>query len=191
MEPYDSGRMTPYFRDIDEVRRNWGYFLAFGILLIVLGATAIGYSFFTTVFSVVLLGILLLVSGVAQIIQSFWARKWSGLFLSILVGVLYIVTGFLCIARPAASAVSLTLLIAAFCFIGGLYRMLTSAFLQFEKWGWVFFNGLVTFLLGILIYSNWPISGLWVIGLFVGIDMILTGWSWVILSIAAKPETRY
>lgn len=181
-------RLTPYFREIQEVRNNWGYFLTFGILLMILGGIAISYGFYTTLFSVFVLGILLIVSGVAQIIQSFWARRWTGLFLSMLVGILYIVTGFLCISRPAESALSITLIISLFLLVGGLYRMLSSAFLQFEKWGWVFFNGIVTFILGLIIYTGWPVSGLWVIGLFVGIDMVLTGWAWVLLALAARPQ---
>jgi uncharacterized membrane protein HdeD (DUF308 family) len=68
--------------------------------------------------------------------------------------------------------------------------MLSSVLIRFEQWGWVFFNGLITFLLGVMIYSDWPLSGLWVIGMFIGIDLILTGWSWIVLSLAAR-SNRY
>ena len=54
--------------------------------------------------------------------------------------------------------------------------------------GMVFFNGVVTFLLGAMIYANWPLSGLWVIGLFIGVDLILAGWSWVLLSLTARSK---
>lgn len=182
--------MTPYIRDIAEVRNNWGSFFAIGLLLIILGVIAVTFNVFTTMFSVFLLGILLIVSGAAQIAQSFLARKWSGLFLALLAGILYIVVGFFCVAKPIASATGLTLLIAAFLLIGGLFRMLTSAILRFEQWGWVFFNGLITFILGLMIYADWPVSGLWIIGMFVGIDMILSGWSWVILALTARPRSN-
>lgn len=178
--------MIPVLSHIDEVRRNWGWFLAFGILLVILGIVAISSSTTATLFSVFLLGVLLIAGGIGQIISSFYARKWSGLFLSLFVGILYLVTGFLCVTRPAAGALSLTLLIAGFCLIGGLIRMVFALVERFDQWGWVFLNGLVTFILGVLIISEWPVSGLWVIGLFIGIDLIFAGWTWIAVSFAAR-----
>lgn len=182
-------RLTNRLGDIEDIRKNWGWFLALGLLLVVLGCAVIGSTFYATLFSVILLGAFLIAGGVIQFIQGFLARKWSGLFLSILLGILYIVTGFFCVTQPGVAAISITLWIAAFCFIAGLFRMIYSLIMRFDQWGWVFFNGLVTFLLGAMIYADWPLSGLWVIGLFVGIDMILTGWSWILLSLTARePE---
>lgn len=190
MDTRQENRLTPYITDIAEVRKNWGFFLVLGLLLIALGATALYFNVFTTLFSVFLLGVLLIISGIAQIIQSFLARKWSGLFLSLIAGVLYIVVGFLCVTRPLLSAASLTILISAFLLVSGLARMFTSALIRFEQWGWVFFNGIVTFLLGVMIYLDWPLSGLWIIGMFVGIDMILSGWSWTILAWSIKSRFK-
>lgn len=183
--------LTNYFGEIEDVRKNWGWFLALGVLLVILGVSVISSSVYATVFSVMLFGVFLLVSGIVQIIQAFLARKWSGLFLTLLLGLLYVIIGFLCVTKPAAMAVSLTLWIAVFFFVAGLFRMLYSLILQFDQWGWVFFNGLVTFILGVLIYSDWPISGLWVIGLFIGIDLILSGWSWVLLSLRARTTREH
>lgn len=171
---------------IEEARKNWGWYFALGIVLILLGAAIISSSYYATIFSVILFGILLLFAGVVQIFQAFVSLKWSGLFLSLFLGVLYIVTGFLCMGKPQTAAISITLWIAALCFVVGLFKMLSSVIIRFEQWGWVFFNGLVTFLLGWMIYADWPVSGLWVIGLFIGIDLILAGWSWIILSLTAR-----
>lgn len=173
---------------IHEVRGNWGWFLGLGILLILLGCAIIGSSYYATIFSVILFGFFLLSAGIVQIIQAFLARKWSGLFLSLFLGILYIITGVICIARPTTAAISITLWIAAFCMVVGLFKMFGSAIVRFEEWGWVFFNGLVTFLLGIMIYTSWPISGLWVIGLFIGVDLILAGWSWLILALGVRKK---
>lgn len=177
---------TNRFRDIEGIRENWGWFFALGLLLILLGCAVIGSSYYATLFSVVLLGFFLITAGIIQLAQAFMARQWSGLLFLLLLGVLYIVIGFFCVAKPTVTAVTLTLWIAALCFIAGLFRMISSLVIQFDQWGWVFFNGLVTFLLGVIIYSNWPISGLWVIGLFIGIDLILAGCSWIMLSLTAK-----
>lgn len=173
---------------IHEVKENWGWFLALGILLFLLGGAVIGSSYYTTIFSVILFGIFLIGAGIIQIVQAFLAHKWSGLFLSLFLGLLYIITGFLCVARPATAAISITLWIAAFCLIAGLFKMLASLIIRFDQWGWVFFNGFVTFLLGIMIYADWPLSGLWVIGLFIGVDLILTGISWVVLSLSSRKQ---
>ncbi len=176
----------PIFNDIATLRQNWGWFLFLGIVLVLLGCVAIGSAVAVTVFSVFLFGLILIGAGVVKFVQGVWAREWSGVFVSVLLAVLYVVVGGLCIARPAVSAVSLTFLIAAFCLVAGLFRMLASAIARFNHWGWVFFNGFVTFILGFLILSDWPVSGLWVIGLFIGIDLILSGWSWIILSLGAR-----
>jgi uncharacterized membrane protein HdeD (DUF308 family) len=178
--------MEHQLSNIHQVREKWGWFFALGVLLLLLGAGIIGSSYYATIFSVIILGLFLLCAGVVQIFQAFLARKWSGVFLSLFLGVLYIITGFLCMAKPTAAAVGITLWIAALCLIAGLFRMLASLFLRFNQWGWVFFNGAVTFILGAMIYADWPVSGLWVIGLFVGIDLILAGWSWIILSLASR-----
>ncbi|MBA2369221.1 MAG: DUF308 domain-containing protein [Candidatus Protochlamydia sp.] len=172
------------------MRQNWGTFFALGILLVVLGTITVILNVFTTFISILFLGILLIISGAAQIAQSFLARKWSGLFQSLLMGILCIIVGFFCVAKPDVTAASLTLLISALLLVGGLFRMISSAILQFEKWGWVFFNGLVIVILGIMIYANWPVSALWIIGMFIGIDMILSGWAWIVLSWSARPDSR-
>lgn len=178
--------LTNCFREIESVKKNWGWFLLLGILLIVLGAAIMGSAFYATVFSVMLFGAFLFIGGIVQIVQGIMARKWRGLLLSLLLGVLYLVTGALCMGEPAAAAVGLTLWIAAFCVVVGLFRIIASLTYRFDHWGWVFFNGIVTLILGILIYSQWPLSGLWVIGLFIGIDLVLAGWSWVMLSLTAR-----
>jgi uncharacterized membrane protein HdeD (DUF308 family) len=178
--------LTTHFHEVEEIRKNWGWFLALGLLLTILGGMVIQTSYVATVFSIMLFGALLTGAGIVQFIQSFLARKWSGLFLMLLLGLLYIVTGLFCLAKPATAAITLTFWIAAFCFIGGLFRMITSLVLRFRQWGWVFFNGLVTFILGAIIYADWPISGLWVIGLFIGVDMVLSGWSWILLSLTSR-----
>ncbi len=182
--------LTTYFRETDRVRQNWGWFFLLGLALVVLGAFVIKSAVAVTVFSVFFFGILLGGAGLVQILQAFMARQWSGLFLSLLLGILYGVTGALCMVHPTEAAISLTLLFAAFCFVSGLFKIFGSLIMKFEHWGWVFFNGVVTFILGIMIYNQWPLSGLWIIGLFVGIDMILSGWSWILLSLVARKSLR-
>ncbi len=173
-----------------EMQKKWGWFFVLGLLLMLLGLALIGSAFKATIFSVMMFGFLLMGAGVVQIVHAIMAREWSGFFVSVLLAILYVVTGSLCIGNPATAAVNMTFLIAFFCFIGGLFKMISSLVMHFEAWGWVFFNGLVTFILGVLIYTEWPFSGLWVIGTFVGVDMLLLGWSGVVQSLRAKNAVK-
>jgi uncharacterized membrane protein HdeD (DUF308 family) len=107
-------------------------------------------------------------------------------FIDLLTGILYVVVGFMMVANPGVAAVTLTLLIALFLMFGGIFRIVVALMLQFPHRGWLVLHGLINLLLGIGIWRQWPLSGLWVIGLFVGIDMVFNGWSLVMLGLAAK-----
>lgn len=182
-----------FFRDLHQLTRNWGWFLFLGIALISLGALAIGASTFVTVASMIFLGALLFAGGVLQIIYAFWAQKWSGFFLALLAGILYTVTGFLLYMHPTAGALSLTLLLAALYTVSGIFRIVGALTTRFDQWGWVLFSGIINLLLGLLIWMGWPETGLWVFGLFIGIDLVFYGWFWVVLSLGARNvhnETR-
>ena len=174
------------FSKVPKVRKYWGWFLALGILLVILGVLEIAFANWTTVFSVIFLGSLLVAAGILQIISGLYAMKWSGFSVSMLVGILYIIAGCLCIFRPVQSAVNITLLMAVLLLVGGFFRLISAARYRFDYWGWVIFHGLVAILLGIFLLATWPISGLWAIGLFVGIDILLIGCYWIWLSLAVK-----
>ncbi len=167
--------------EIDTLRSNRLWFLILGIAMVVIGTFAIGWACIATVTvtAMWLFGFLLLASGIAEIVHSFWIGRWSGMLVHLLIGVLYALVGFLVIDQPANAAVQLTLLIAIFLMVGGLFRIVLSVSERFTGWGWVLLNGAVTFLLGLLIYKQWPGSSLWVIGLFIGIDLIFNGWAWI------------
>ncbi len=168
--------------------KNWGWFLIWGIVLFILGIIAIGATTFTTLFSVIFLGTLLLLSGIVIIIDafSFWWHKWSGFFLHLLIGILYGATGVMLIQSPAIASISITLLLGIFYLAVGIFRIIYSLSLRTPRWGWGFFNGLISLLLGILILASWPASGLFIIGLFVGIDLLFCGISYIMTALAAK-----
>src|SRR5262249_17751906 len=88
---------------------------------------------------------------------------------------------------PDRAGVVLTLLLAAAFFVGGVLRIVFSLIDQLPAWPWVLLNGVVNLILGVLIWRGWPESSLWVIGLFVGIELFLHGWSWVVLALSARP----
>jgi uncharacterized membrane protein HdeD (DUF308 family) len=175
---------------LEVLEKTWGWFLALGIILIIVGTLAIGASFITSLAIVLVFGTLLLVGGSVQVIGAFFSRKWKGFFQELLAGILYLVVGLLMVNNPVATLAALTLLLAAFFLVAGIARVVVAVTERFENWGWVFVSGVVTFLLGILIWRGWPVSALWVIGLFVGIEMIFCGWSWVMLALAARSVAK-
>jgi uncharacterized membrane protein HdeD (DUF308 family) len=170
----------------EELRRYWGWYLALGIVLIVLGTIAIGSTFVMTIASVFFFGWLLIIGGVMEVIHAFWHKRWAGFFLDLLTGILYVVAGWMMVTNPAESALLLTLIIAMFLVFEGVFRIVAALAARYPHWGWVMFNGIISLILGIMIWRQWPYSGLWVIGLFVGIEMLLNGWSLVMLSLTGR-----
>ena len=170
----------------EELRRYWGWYLALGIVLIVLGTIAIGSTFVMTIASVFFFGWLLIIGGVMEVIHAFWHKRWAGFFLDLLTGTLYIIAGWMMVTNPAESALLLTLIIAMFLVFEGVFRIVAAIAARYPHWGWVMFNGIISLILGIMIWRQWPYSGLWVIGLFVGIEMLLNGWSLVMLSLTGR-----
>ncbi len=168
------------------LRKSCFWLLVLGALLIVVGLVAIGSSFIATLATVMMVGTLLMIGGAVEVVDAFLGRGWRGFWMHLLAGLLYLVLGFLLIQHPLAAAAFFTLMLAAAFFIGGLFRIVVALSERFYGWGWVLLNGIVTLVLGILIWREWPAAAFWVIGLFVGIDMLFAGWSLVITALTIR-----
>ena len=171
------------------LRAAWWWLLLFGVLLAACGTAALVVPMFTIATSfvaVVVLGVALMVAGLAAIITSFWMGKWSGTLLQLLVGILYLVVGFAITDTPGKSVVAMTALLAAFFIVVGLFRIVASLIVRFPHWGWALLNGVITLMLGLVIYRHFPQSSLWVIGILVGVEMLFHGWTWIMLSLAIR-----
>jgi uncharacterized membrane protein HdeD (DUF308 family) len=151
-----------------------------------LGLVAMGSSMIATFATVLVFGILMLLGAVFQVVTALWGRSWRGFFLHLMAGVLYLIAGLFMIDSPVEAALSLTFLIAACLVVGGILRIGLSIVERFDGWGWMLLNGVVSVVLGVGIWRQWPLSGLWVIGLFVGIEMLFSGLSWVMLGLAVR-----
>lgn len=171
---------------VKQLIENSNWYLLLGISLVALGTLAIIFSFISTIFSVVYLGIFLVIVGFMEIIQSFKLSHWSSFFLHLFLGVLYMVGGLFIALNPVLNALSLTLLLAIFFVVSGVLKLIFSFSKRIPHKGWMVINGLLTLVLGALIWAQWPTSGLWVIGTLVGIDTLFTGWTWIMLAIEAK-----
>jgi uncharacterized membrane protein HdeD (DUF308 family) len=166
-----------------EMVHHWGWFLAFGIVLIVLGIAAIVRSVTATVVSMVFFGWLLVFASIAEFVTAFMVGNWSGFFLHLLAAILFGIIGVLMLVKPTISAEVWTFVMAVFFLIGGLYQLIASAWTHLPGWGWHAANGALASIMGVLIMMQWPVSGLWVIGLFIGIDLIFYGGAWINLAL--------
>ena len=176
--------------ELHQVRNQWWCFLLLGIALVFIGTLCIVDPFVPSLGSVIILGFLLVAAGIIQVVSSFWAGKWSGMLLHMLVGVLYAVVGYMIVDAPGLSMLLLTKFIAIFLIVTGVFRIVSALFLRFQDWGWVLLNGGVTLLMGIIINRQLPEAALWVIGLFIGIEMLFNGWAWVMLAFGLRAVAK-
>jgi uncharacterized membrane protein HdeD (DUF308 family) len=164
---------------LEQVRKSWGWFLAFGILLTVLGVVCVGKAQTATTFSILTLGWVLMISGVVWLINSFYAFSWHGFFLYLLNAIIRGVTGYLLVRHPDAGAQGVTMVLAALFIVGGLFRGIGASVIQFPRWGWTVFSGLVSFGLGVYLLATWPAASTYFVGIVIGIDLIFDGASLV------------
>jgi uncharacterized membrane protein HdeD (DUF308 family) len=132
---------------------------------------------------------LLFIRGVVSVFHAFLWQRWGGFFIELFAGLLYIVVGLTVAGNLFQTAVGLTLLVSVFLLFGGIFRIAAALTVRFHHWIWMLLNGGVSLLLGLMIWAQWPWSGLWVIGLFIGIDMIFYGWSLIMLGMAFRTGT--
>jgi uncharacterized membrane protein HdeD (DUF308 family) len=171
---------------LEDLHHKWGWFLALGIALIVLGMVALSIIPAATIATVMVLGWLMVLSGIVEAVHGFQVRGWGGMFLHLAGGILGVLIGLLIVTHPVAGALAWTLLFASFFTVVGLFRLIAAIRLKFPNWGWLAFDGTVTLLLGIFLWQEWPWSGFWFLGLSVGISLVLRGWSHVMLALAIR-----
>lgn len=177
---------SPVLLDVERVRHRWGWTLALGIVMIVVGTSAFFMMSPATVGTVIVLGWLLIVSGVVEVVHPFRVVRWSGFFLHLVGGVIGVFIGGLIVTHPVLGALGWILLLSALFTVTGLFRLIAATALKFPNWGWAAFDGAVTLLLGILLWLQWPASGLWFLGFAVGFMLVLRGWSYVMLAFAVR-----
>lgn len=171
-----------------EAATSWWGAMLVGVVFILCGLVALGNVVAATVISAFLLGILLAVAGGSEIFQAFSAQYWRGFFARLLVGILYAVCGFILLSDPARASVVLTLVFAWALIGSGVVRIFQS----FQYWEWygvlLLISGIVGTLAGIVILTRWPLSGLWVLGFVVGVDLVLHGSWWISLGSRLRRE---
>ena len=137
----------------------WGWFLALGVGLLALGVAAVARAVTATVVSMVFFGWLLVLAGAIEVVQAVAVGHWAGFFQHLFAAVLFLVAGFIMVFRPLITAEVLTLFMALFFLIGGLFQLIGAAWIGLPGWGWSAVDGVITFVLGLLVLAQWPASG--------------------------------
>jgi uncharacterized membrane protein HdeD (DUF308 family) len=172
---------------LGDIRKNWGWMLALGIVMVILGVIGLGMSTMLTIVSVLYFGVLMLFGSGAQFVQAARSEAWKGRLWHILIAIVYLVAGLIMLLKPALASVTLTLMIAWSLVAIGILRIIIAIQMRgISGWVWTLLGGVVTIALGIMIMNQWPVSGLWVIGMFVAIEMLFAGWSQIAIALAAK-----
>lgn len=172
--------------DLKKLKKNPTLSLILGIGLIILGTASIYSSVTATFVSVLFFGWLLIFAGCLQLAQLLVSGKEDGVMLHLVAGFFSLLTGGLLVYNPVAGATSLTLLLSLLFISQGILRVFIALTQRFAHWSWVLINGIITLILGILILMQWPYSGLYVIGMFIGIDLMLSGWALVMVYLKNK-----
>ena len=167
---------------MDEARHNWGWVLALGILLFVLGLFATS----ATMLTVLVIGVLLLIAGVFELGSAIQHAHYGGFWMHLFTGILDIVCGLLLVIFPGVGALTLTLILAIFFLVGGAMTAVSALMMNLPNSGWAVLSGGVDVLLGIFLLSSWPVSGLWFLGLAVGIGLIFRGAWWSASALTAR-----
>lgn len=172
---------------LESLRANRGWFIALGLAFIVLGLIALGNLFTATVVTALYAGILIVVAGAAQIFHAFSVKGWGAFFFWLLAGLFYAVAGVLIITQPLLAAGVITLVLGVVLAVEGIFRIIAALKSKHAKgWGWIVASGAVTLALGLLIIARWPINSLYILGLFLGVDLMFNGIGTLLFGLALK-----
>lgn len=169
------------------VADNWGWFLALGILLVVAGVAAIAFPLVSTIAAKIALGWIFLAAGLVIIIHAFSIQRWGGFLMELLLGVLYLIAGGWLAFFPFTGIITLTIVLAALFLVEGVLEVIMAVRARaHEGWVWLLLSGLIAVAVGVLIAAELPSSAAWAIGLLVGVNLLSTGISFIVLALSGR-----
>ncbi len=167
-------------QDTAPLRAGSGWIIALGVVYVIAGFIALGSVVMATVASVCVVGVMMIIAGVAEVFNAFQIKTWGKFLVWALLGVLYIIAGFFAFENPLLAAAVLTLVLGASLVASGVIRIFLAFSMKRESpWIWVALSGVITLLLGGIILAHWPVSSVYTLGIFLGIDLIFAGASWI------------
>lgn len=172
---------------LDVARHASTWSIIWGVLLVIFGALAIGSPFLAAVAVNAVIAWLIILAGVVHLILAFHVHRAASLIWKLLVGLAYLVFGVYLLLHPVLGVASLTLVLALLFLIEGILEITLFFHMRSMRGsGWLLSDGIITLLLGLLIYLRWPSSSVWAIGTLVGVSMIISGVTRVMFSLAVR-----
>lgn len=172
---------------IEDLREHWGWFLALGIIFIIGGAFAIAMPLIASLTVTLVFSIVLVWLGIMAIIQAFGTKNWGGFIWELIIGIVLLLGGIATWINPVLAALSLTLVVGAVFIAKGVLQVIMGFQMRpHGGWGWMLTAGILAIIVGLIIVIKWPISTVFALGYLAGISLIFSGWSYVMLSLAAK-----
>jgi uncharacterized membrane protein HdeD (DUF308 family) len=172
------------------LEKGWGWLLALGVIFIILGIIALGSPYALTLAVDLMLGWILIICGIISIVSAFFSGNWGKFLLILLSGIIFAIAGILLLANPLKGVLTLALILAAFLLVEGIFKIIYAFQMKStQNWGWVLVSGIISLVLAILIWAQWPAS-IVIIGLLVGFYILFSGISMVMLSIAARSAPK-
>lgn len=166
--------------ETQEGGRKSFWFVVLGAIVLAAGLIAAANLLVATVISVLFVGAMMFAGGILEIVHSFGVKSWGWFILWFLTGVLYAIAGLLTFYNPLLASAILTLLIAASLVAAGVARIF-AGFTQRQSsgWGWMVAAGILTLIVGLVIFLRWPVNSLWVLGIFLAVDLMFQGLSYI------------
>ncbi len=166
---------------------HWGWFIALGVIMMLLGVFAWIDVIAVTIAGAIFIGAALFVGGVLQAVHAFMDRTWGGFFLHVLMGVLYAVAGLLIMREPIRGTLVITAVVAVIMVVAGIARVVMAV----RHWhmggsGLLLLGGLISAAVGIALYVTLPWSGLWVLGTLIAVELIFHGAAWFEFGLALR-----
>jgi uncharacterized membrane protein HdeD (DUF308 family) len=169
------------------LKRTSGWSIALGVLMIIAGIIAMFAPWEAGLVITIVVGWSAIFNGVAQII--FGVRTHGGwhVLLEVLLGIIYIIAGIYLLMHPVGGLLALTLILASFLLVYGVFALILAFRIKPRGgWGWVLFDGIITIVLGILIWAHWPFNSDWVVGTLFGISIFMSGITRLMMSLALR-----
>ena len=166
-------------------------FLAEGIIFVVLGLLAVAAPLFFTIAFELMIGWLFIIGGIVLGYRAFTSKATPGFGFALVSSILYIVVGLLLLFYPLRGVLTLTFLLALFYFLEGIAQIVYATFIrEVKNWGWILVSGILAVLIAFIIWSGWPSTALWVLGLLVGINLLFYGISRMLLATSISKNNR-
>jgi uncharacterized membrane protein HdeD (DUF308 family) len=182
-----SDAQKPHYTGVEPLRAKCGWIVALGVIYVLAGLIALSSVALATVVSVFIVGIMMVVAGVAEVVNAFQFKSWGKFLLWIVLGVLYIAAGVMTFENPLLAAALLTLLLGVALVASGIMRIILAfSMKEGMPWMWVVLSGVITLVLGGTILAKWPVASLYILGLFLGIDLVFAGVGWIFVGLGLK-----